>query len=88
MGRFGSELYHGCLNAPKKKLHPSVINLLDKNTALWYSVLVAAKPRIFGEFPLHRNRFLFFFHFYSFFAPIVGLLPAFGAFFLLVTTIQ
>jgi hypothetical protein len=22
MGRFGSGLYHGCLNAPKKKLHP------------------------------------------------------------------
>jgi hypothetical protein len=23
MGCFGSELYHGCLNAPKKKLHPT-----------------------------------------------------------------
>jgi hypothetical protein len=21
-GRFGSGLYHGCFNAPKKKLHP------------------------------------------------------------------
>jgi hypothetical protein len=23
MGRFGSGLYYGCLNAPKKKLHPN-----------------------------------------------------------------
>jgi hypothetical protein len=38
MGYFGSELYHGCLNAPKKKLHPMMSEGLTNTPAPCYTV--------------------------------------------------
>jgi hypothetical protein len=46
VGCIGSGLYHGCLNAPKKKLHPAARKPLDKIGILVHNISTVFIPKI------------------------------------------